>query len=38
MNIFVNFVKTLNKNYMFKVGLSRWNITMFFLKTELMGS
>jgi hypothetical protein len=24
MNIFFNFVKTLNKDYMFKVGLSRF--------------
>jgi len=24
MNIFFNFVKTLNKNYMFKIGLSKF--------------
>jgi len=35
MNIFFNFVKTLNKVYMFKVGLSRFmgiqaNVTIYF--------
>ncbi len=35
MNIFFNFVKTLSKEYMFKVGLSRFigiraNVTIYF--------
>jgi hypothetical protein len=36
MNIFFNFVKNLNKNYMFKIGLSRFmgmqaKLTIFFI-------
>jgi hypothetical protein len=41
MNIFFNFVKTLNKEYMFKVGLSRFigiqaNVIVYFIVLMLI--